>query len=404
MRKPSSPRAGVPARDDRGFTLVELIVAIVILAIVFVPLLHAFVTGAQTEAKSRIQNNATTAAQAIIENIQATDTATLLSSGSYVAEKVNNNATGVYTRSESNVSSNSSVFDTKVTLTPVSAVNDKAVVVSNSMDGLIDMTGADTDALNAFYNACNGSVPITATGGAYCLSNVITRTINITSVQKDATSYDITVNFDYGGTANYTTSYTDPDTQKVTYTQHSVPLNYNSEDRISASLPSSDAALARVNKNGGPAYSLYIYFKPIVHSDARTYYNDNISIFNTVGSGVTANKLDFNVFLIDTTDTAATSNIENVNYLPVINYYGQHNLDQARVFSNVKMTANTSFLRGYTAHTNVDPSTAGRSRTINFDGTLVEKQKLNRMYDIKVEVFRSGTTDPIITMNADKLG
>ena len=30
--------------DDRGFTLVELIVAIVILAIVFVPLLHAFVT------------------------------------------------------------------------------------------------------------------------------------------------------------------------------------------------------------------------------------------------------------------------------------------------------------------------------------------------------------------------
>ena len=71
MKKPSSPRAGVPARDDRGFTLVELIVAIVILAIVFIPLLHAFVTGAQTEAKSRVQNNATMAAQSLVENIQS---------------------------------------------------------------------------------------------------------------------------------------------------------------------------------------------------------------------------------------------------------------------------------------------------------------------------------------------
>ena len=391
-------------RDNRGFTLVELIVAIVILAIVFLPLLHAFVTGAYTESKSRQQNNATTAAQGIIENIQASDTATLLTN--YTAQVSGGKATGVYTRSDSGVTSSGSTFDTKVTLTPVSAVNSKAVVVSNSMDAVVDMTGADTDALNEFYNECDGNVPITGTSSsAYCLSNLITRTIRVTSIlQKDQT-YIVYVDFSYGGTATYTTSSTDPDTQKVSYTEHKVTLSYQSEDKVTASLPTDTAALARIAKNGGPAYSLYLYFKPIVHSDARTYYNDNFSIYNTVADGASANNYDFNVFLIDTTDTSANSSSWNINYFPVINYYGQHNLDQMRVFSNVKMTSSTNFLRGYTAHSNVDPTVAGLWKSMNFDGTLVEKQQLNRMYDIEVQVFKSGTTaDPIVTMNAVKLG
>ena len=82
MRKPSSPRAGVPARDDRGFTLVELIVAIVILAIVFIPLLNTFVVGAKTAAKATAYGNATDVAQNIIENVQAADFDSLLTNAS----------------------------------------------------------------------------------------------------------------------------------------------------------------------------------------------------------------------------------------------------------------------------------------------------------------------------------
>lgn len=394
--------------DDRGFTLVELIVAIVILAIVFVPLLHAFVTGAQTEAKSRQQNNATAAAQTIIENIQAADTAALLTS--YTAEiGSNGKATGVYTNKTTGKTANGSTFNTKVTLTPVTAVNGKAVVVSNSMDAVVDMTGADTDALNEFYNECGGNVPISGTGSSsYCLKNLITRTITITStLQKDGT-YIIYVDFVYAGSATYTTSNTSTDEKGIPHevvTSYTVPFSYQSEDKVSAALPTDAAALARIAKNGGPAYSLYLYFAPIVHSDARTYYNDKFSIYNTVAGGVKSNGYDFNVFLIDTTDTTESAKVENINYSPVINYYGQNNLDQMRVFSNIKMTKATSFLRGYTAHTNAAPGGAGRSKTMNFDGTLVEKQKLDRMYDIKVEVFRRGTSsDPIVTMNAVKLG
>ena len=39
--------------NNAGFSLVELLIAMVVLAIIVVPLLHSFVTSARTNAKSR---------------------------------------------------------------------------------------------------------------------------------------------------------------------------------------------------------------------------------------------------------------------------------------------------------------------------------------------------------------
>ena len=39
--------------NNEGFSLIELLIAIVILSIIVVPLLHSFVTSARTNAKSR---------------------------------------------------------------------------------------------------------------------------------------------------------------------------------------------------------------------------------------------------------------------------------------------------------------------------------------------------------------
>ncbi len=56
--------------DDRGITLVELIVSIAILAIIVLPFLNSFVTAARTNAKSRNELNATHLAENIMEGIE----------------------------------------------------------------------------------------------------------------------------------------------------------------------------------------------------------------------------------------------------------------------------------------------------------------------------------------------
>ena len=51
--------------ENAGFTLVELIVAVVLLGIIVVPLLHTLATGARTARKSAEAESATLAAQSV---------------------------------------------------------------------------------------------------------------------------------------------------------------------------------------------------------------------------------------------------------------------------------------------------------------------------------------------------
>ena len=56
--------------DNSGFTLLEVLIAAIILAIVAIPILHAFVTTANTSAKAKVKMNATNAAENIMEDIK----------------------------------------------------------------------------------------------------------------------------------------------------------------------------------------------------------------------------------------------------------------------------------------------------------------------------------------------
>ena len=76
MIKPERRIKRLAAND--GFSLVELLVAVVILGIIAGPLLHTFVTGTYTAAKSRRIGDATLAAQNIAETIEANDIATIV--------------------------------------------------------------------------------------------------------------------------------------------------------------------------------------------------------------------------------------------------------------------------------------------------------------------------------------
>ena len=58
-------------KQNKGFTLVEVLIAITILGIIVVPLFQAFVTSANTNAKAKRVMDATTLAQSIVEELKA---------------------------------------------------------------------------------------------------------------------------------------------------------------------------------------------------------------------------------------------------------------------------------------------------------------------------------------------
>ena len=58
-------------KNNKGFSLIELLVAITILAVVMIPMLHSFITSARANAKARKVMEATTAAQNLMEEMKS---------------------------------------------------------------------------------------------------------------------------------------------------------------------------------------------------------------------------------------------------------------------------------------------------------------------------------------------
>ena len=66
-----SKKNHLEGKQNKGFTIVEVLIAITILAIIVVPLLQAFVTSSRTNAKAKQLMKATTLAQNVMEELKA---------------------------------------------------------------------------------------------------------------------------------------------------------------------------------------------------------------------------------------------------------------------------------------------------------------------------------------------
>ena len=84
--------------DNRGMTLVELLIAIVILAIITVPLLHAFVSAARVNMDSRKRLRLTTVAQDVMEGLRADTLAELATEFNYPDDPIPTNSFHVINR------------------------------------------------------------------------------------------------------------------------------------------------------------------------------------------------------------------------------------------------------------------------------------------------------------------
>ncbi len=350
--------------DNRGLTLVELIVGVTILAIIITPLLHAFVTGANTERKSREYGEATTAAENIMEIVQGNKVEELGSKLSVLGTEadgfsVSGGLGDGFTLSGLKVGTSS--FDALLTLTPradaplaVGATpdprnpNNVKVAFANAMDAVVDMTAADSEAMLAFASEC--AMLGAELNEARLARNSITievNTVNGAAVIKVQFGYSATVEYkdDAGKTKTYVFSH------RIT------------PPEVTVAAPKPQA----------PAFSLFLFY------DA--YFNPASPLIRTVK--ITNNtSTDFNVFLVDNQVSVPLAGSQTE-----IAYWYQKNKNVSRVFSNIVNGSYKALTDG-----------AWYDKPIELDGRLAEMQKDNRYFDIEIKIGRSGgNKDLVIT-------
>ena len=179
--------------NNEGFSLVELLIAIVILSIIVVPLLHSFVTSARTNAKSRTTMHATAIAEDVMEMFEAhsleemSDIYTGASPAGFTNTAVKDDTTGIWTYTIRDDSTTSGTYDVVVKVDPTaySAVNSVARVDISNLAGN----------LNAVYSeAADGAKEAYSYfGGGIYDANIIQNTTRKTEINIDSSKINVTL-------------------------------------------------------------------------------------------------------------------------------------------------------------------------------------------------------------------
>lgn len=347
------------ARDHRGFSLVELLIAVTMLGIIAAPLLHAFVTSAQIARKSYDMGELTLAAQTAAELVEADNMAS-------IAAKAQKNG-GTYVYTIPNVDGRDR-FDARITLDPAkySSVNSVEITQYSPMDAVFSQTGggADPDAegmdkLLALAAGYEGGALNTA---------AISRAISIDIVE-NGVNYTYSCRFSYSGSVSY------KDGDRTV----SVPVS------CAVEYPSFYAGVKGATENS--LSPLYFFFMP---RSGTGSYDDQITVRHTTSSGTGA-ITPVSVFL-----AAQKSSLTTYTLLVALRDLGVTNMNNTttRIYSNVAQGR-------YSYHVYVSQSWYQRS---SLDGSLVETSSMDRMFDVTIEICARGDTGKILyTLSSGKL-
>ena len=338
-------------KDNRGLTLVELMVGVMILAIVVVPLLHTFITSANTQRKSELYQNATDEAQNLIETIEAANIEEYIRDNGAVEGTDATTGKKTYTIKRDGVSNGSSLFDVIITLNENTIANTTSVAFANPMDAIIDMNSADQAALSTLSFQLDGLTNISPEPTLKSMK----RTISITAT-KGNESYTLNTVFSYAGRF----SGTDENDKSAT-----LDFNHSIESSADVKIASS--------------FSLYVFFHAFYSN------SDTISIKN-----IEYTKSDFKVFLVNT-----SSQTPGVGYKADIRYFYQPDKNKNLVFTNISIENYEAFYTDSIWY-----------QAIPTSASLVELKKLDRMYTVNISIYKHGTNyegPPIADMDFDKL-
>ncbi len=150
--------------DNRGFSLIELLIAVCVLAIVVVPMLHSFVSSHRINAKSKQYMRATTLAQDEMEIFEREDLESLMDTSKHDYTVTGPDSNGCYEFVRENISNDhsgasASRFDVSVKLDPERAASSDRYYDTNNQELFYMNTIGSADSAVYVQNIRNATNP-----------------------------------------------------------------------------------------------------------------------------------------------------------------------------------------------------------------------------------------------------
>lgn len=401
--------------NNRGFSLVELLVATVVLAIVVAPLLHTFVTAASTTVRSRQLGDATLACKNIAERVDSVPLGRLFSEpdpsryfagatakelyrcdGSGYTPGADPHETDCYYLGVRGLESGGSSFNAMITL-------DAGAYHTAAGDGLNDIKISDYSNMDAVYSQSRDADDPDQLGWASFKEKADAlhadwsrssakpvRTITLQVTESDGKIY-AGLEFRY----RYTYRYTVVDEVTGEAVTHSGALD---SDPVSYALLPQGYSLS---SNGGKLPNIYLIYHPLYGDDGVT--NDTIQIKNDIAQ-------PFRLFLVKARGDDLSGELQ---YHAAVEQYvpaGTPPEQYAVVYSNIREDLSNALNR--------TPLTGVSYRVYRGDffsrvgvfagdhGDLVSKSDRNRLYEVRIAIYDGEDTDfvtPIHTFQSTTL-
>ena len=442
--------------NNKGFSLVELLIATIILGIVVAPLLHSFVTAASVTARSRQMGDATLVSENIAETVETTSLEKLFDEtdpskyfagatekklysydGSTYTEITNPGTANCYYLGVQGVQAGSSTFNAMIKLDATaysngsrSGINDVRLSDYSKMDAIyaqsLDVNNPDVLAWSAFLDEVDEEYD----DGEWdpdSAEPVRTMILDIIPDEEDPEEINVLLRMEY----TYTFDYYDIDeeTGNDIRREDSItidPIRYAPMDQSFS------------EESNGRLPNIYLMYYPLYESASVT--NDIIRINNMVNKVNPASGEEepplvpnpsgeakpFKIFLVkEETKTSSGAKDPNLatkeyNYMATVEQYvpaGTPDTQYAVIYSNIREDLATGSNLGnkvtYDIYRGNYFSIKGRfggdnpSNDPNYKGgDLVSRSEYNRMYDVTVEIFDDEDTafaTPIHTFHATKL-
>lgn len=402
-------------RIKNGFTLVELLIAIAILAVITVPMLTAFISSANANSRARRKMEATTAAQNVMENIKAVGVQSYLDSLKIGPDASNHytyaapDSNGIYNLDNSDETAsgvlvpqqiiNGKTFRFKVELDPttesgqVNTYNSESLANIPEMNTLADAFFSESEAADKKvieeYMASE-SISLAGYKSESAIKSALQREMDIVITNTDPEhngTTKVNVKCIYRLDSNESTK------KEVTY------LLYDNSDI-----------------QDGKLNAVYFFYTPLYYlKTAGTSVKDTIKILNNTSS---TKSFDAKVYLIKQhSSNLAIENTNELNYsvdLSVeemdpdytINWPPQNGYRaKTTVLTNIGFDINDTATQRSTQWANVNYKCSGNSTVTSEDAekylgitTIDNSMTSTRLYSVKIEVYVEGSDDSLYTL------